>query len=150
AMESAVAQAEGDLPKSAGRKGGAGKSAGKNGAKTAEPAPDAPRRVVKGEAAAKKSKAKPKAKSTGTASPKREASEDPDVDSIPARNPEVERHDGEWYWLMKAEPEPRFENGIDVSFSIDDLRAREVPEPWDGEIIPLPPQFIYPGCMGSC
>ncbi|KAJ4859285.1 EVE domain-containing protein [Trichoderma breve] len=42
------------------------------------------------------------------------------------------RHDGEWYWLMKAEPETRFENGIDVRFSIDDLRAKEKPEGWDG------------------
>lgn len=37
------------------------------------------------------------------------------------------------YWLMKAEPETRIENGIDVKFSIDDLAAREEPEPWDGE-----------------
>ncbi|RDA90281.1 hypothetical protein CP533_1505 [Ophiocordyceps camponoti-saundersi (nom. inval.)] len=49
-----------------------------------------------------------------------------------AVNPEAPRHDGEWYWLMKAEPEPRFENGVDVSFSIDDLRAKTEPEGWDG------------------
>ena len=36
------------------------------------------------------------------------------------------------YWLLKAEPESRFENGIDVKFSIDDLAARTKPEPWDG------------------
>ena len=36
------------------------------------------------------------------------------------------------YWLMKAEPDPRFENGTDVSFSIDDLAGRTEPEPWDG------------------
>lgn len=41
------------------------------------------------------------------------------------------------YWLMKAEPESRIEknaNGhdVDVKFSIDDLRARSEPEPWDG------------------
>ncbi|EGR52934.1 uncharacterized protein TRIREDRAFT_54850, partial [Trichoderma reesei QM6a] len=36
------------------------------------------------------------------------------------------------YWLMKAEPETRLENGIDVSFSIDDLRAKDKPEGWDG------------------
>ncbi|UKZ58829.1 uncharacterized protein TrAtP1_000153 [Trichoderma atroviride] len=62
----------------------------------------------------------------------RAVSEDPDVDSIPTTNPDAPRHDGEWYWLMKAEPESRFENGIDVRFSIDDLRAREKPEGWDG------------------
>ncbi|KAI0104721.1 PUA-like domain-containing protein [Nemania sp. FL0031] len=37
-----------------------------------------------------------------------------------------------WYWLMKAEPESRFENGVDVKFSIDDLASRKDPEPWDG------------------
>ncbi|KAI0475688.1 DUF55-domain-containing protein [Xylariaceae sp. FL0804] len=37
-----------------------------------------------------------------------------------------------WFWLMKAEPESRFENGVDVRFSIDDLAARAEPEPWDG------------------
>jgi hypothetical protein len=36
------------------------------------------------------------------------------------------------YWLMKAEPESRFENGTDVKFSIDDLASRKEPEPWDG------------------
>ena len=36
------------------------------------------------------------------------------------------------YWLMKAEPESRIENGYDVKFSIDDLKAAETPEPWDG------------------
>ncbi|KAI1378109.1 DUF55-domain-containing protein [Hypoxylon crocopeplum] len=36
------------------------------------------------------------------------------------------------YWLMKAEPESRFENGVDVRFSIDDLASRTEPEPWDG------------------
>ncbi|KAI1479579.1 DUF55-domain-containing protein [Daldinia eschscholtzii] len=36
------------------------------------------------------------------------------------------------YWLLKAEPESRFENGVDVKFSIDDLASRTEPEPWDG------------------
>lgn len=35
------------------------------------------------------------------------------------------------YFLMKAEPESRIENGIDVKFSIDDLQKVES-EPWDG------------------
>lgn len=68
----------------------------------------------------------------------RAVSEDPDIDAIPATNPDAPRHDGEWYWLMKAEPETRFENGIDVRFSIDDLRAKEKPEGWDGEFIQEP------------
>ncbi|KIW07259.1 uncharacterized protein PV09_02114 [Verruconis gallopava] len=36
------------------------------------------------------------------------------------------------YWLMKAEPESRLENGVDVKFSIDDLKAVTEPEPWTG------------------
>lgn len=36
------------------------------------------------------------------------------------------------YWLLKAEPNDRFENGVNVKFSIDDLAMAEVPEPWDG------------------
>ncbi|KAK1775442.1 EVE domain-containing protein [Copromyces sp. CBS 386.78] len=36
------------------------------------------------------------------------------------------------YFLLKAEPLPRLENGHDVSFSIDDLCSRTSPEPWDG------------------
>jgi len=39
---------------------------------------------------------------------------------------------GRQYWLMKAEPESRFEKGKDIKFSIDDLAAKTVPEPWDG------------------
>ena len=58
---------------------------------------------------------------------------DDDFDSIPVHNPEAARHKpGEVFWLMKAEPESRFENGIDVRFSIDDLRAKTAPEGWDG------------------
>ncbi|KAM3550580.1 hypothetical protein ARSEF4850_008274 [Beauveria asiatica] len=62
----------------------------------------------------------------------RAGSEDPHVDAIPAVNPDAPKHEGEWYWLMKAEPETRMENGHDVRFSIDDLRARTKPEGWDG------------------
>lgn len=36
------------------------------------------------------------------------------------------------YWLLKAEPESRFEKGVDIKFSIDDLAAKTEPEPWDG------------------
>ena len=39
---------------------------------------------------------------------------------------------GRQYWLMKAEPESRIENGIDMKFSIDDLKERYGPEAWDG------------------
>lgn len=84
-------------------------------------------------------KAKPLSKSEKAAKDdtksSRAVSEDPDIESIPTTNQDAPRHDGEWYWLMKAEPESRFENGIDVRFSIDDLRAREKPEGWDGESV---------------
>ncbi|KAL4887949.1 PUA-like domain-containing protein [Aspergillus ambiguus] len=46
--------------------------------------------------------------------------------------PNEKDHSGRSYWLMKAEPESRFEKGVDVKFSIDDLRERTKPEPWDG------------------
>ncbi|RMZ67938.1 at dna binding [Pyrenophora seminiperda CCB06] len=36
------------------------------------------------------------------------------------------------YWLLKAEPLPRYENGVNVAFSISDLRACNKPEPWSG------------------
>ncbi|KAJ4045861.1 hypothetical protein NW761_007877 [Fusarium oxysporum] len=62
----------------------------------------------------------------------RGVSEDPDIDSIPTVNPDAPKHDGQWYWLMKAEPETRIENGVDVKFSIDDLKAKTEPEGWDG------------------
>ncbi|CAH0048185.1 unnamed protein product [Clonostachys solani] len=62
----------------------------------------------------------------------RDVTPDPDPASLPAQNPETVRHDGEWYWLMKAEPETRIEGGVDVRFSIDDLRACTKPEGWDG------------------
>jgi predicted RNA-binding protein with PUA-like domain len=38
----------------------------------------------------------------------------------------------EVYWLLKAEPLPRYENGVNVAFSISDLRACTQPEPWSG------------------
>ncbi|EGE83138.2 AT DNA binding protein [Blastomyces dermatitidis ATCC 18188] len=43
-----------------------------------------------------------------------------------------EADDTKSHWLMKAEPESRIEKGIDVRFSIDDLRGASEPEPWDG------------------
>ena len=34
---------------------------------------------------------------------------------------------------MKAEPESRFEKGVNVKFSIDELKNVKEPEPRDGE-----------------
>jgi hypothetical protein len=55
---------------------------------------------------------------------------DAEAKAMPAVNslPETSRS----FWLMKAEPESRMEKGKDVKFSIDDLAAADVPEPWDG------------------
>ena len=68
-----------------------------------------------------------------------DASTEEDVKSArkskPKQQVEVEddfEEDGTQYWLMKAEPDSRIENGKDVAFSIDMLRDREEPEPWDG------------------
>ncbi|KAI9371970.1 PUA-like domain-containing protein [Aspergillus egyptiacus] len=56
---------------------------------------------------------------------------DPTPKSVPSRSTTSD-NGGRSYWLMKAEPESRIEKGKDVKFSIDDLRAAEEPEPWDG------------------
>lgn len=70
-----------------------------------------------------KGKAKKPAKSTAT------KTEEPPKD--------VAEDQGRQYWLMKAEPESRIENGVDVRFSIDDLAAKDEPEPWDGMSLKL-------------
>ncbi|KAF0645890.1 hypothetical protein FPSE5266_07772 [Fusarium pseudograminearum] len=95
--------------------------------KEPKPSPKQQKPAAKEAAKPKKPATKQEAK-TGT----RAESEDPDIDSIPTTNPDAPRHDGQWYWLMKAEPETRIENGVDVKFSIDDLRAKTEPEGWDG------------------
>jgi len=48
---------------------------------------------------------------------------------------------GRQYWLMKAEPESRLEKGKDIKFSIDDLAAKTVPEPWDGNCSYFPDKW---------
>ncbi|EDN10404.1 conserved hypothetical protein [Histoplasma mississippiense (nom. inval.)] len=47
------------------------------------------------------------------------------------------------YWLMKAEPESRMEKGVDVKFSIDDLREASEPEAWDGVRNPTAQVIIH-------
>lgn len=83
---------------------------------------------------------KNKALSAKTAAPKKTAKGKAVKDST---NTEVEEFSegftqdaedtDEQYWLMKAEPDTRLENGIDVSFPIDKLAAATEPEPWDGK-----------------
>ncbi|KAI8949434.1 PUA-like domain-containing protein [Xylaria longipes] len=65
---------------------------------------------------------KTRAKSTGTKP----------VETSKTNEGDVSDSSDTWYWLMKAEPGSRFENGVDVKFSIDDLASRTDPEPWDG------------------
>ena len=79
--------------------------------------------------AAKKSRSDNK-KQTKAAEAKGDAAEAQDgvqVNSLGSRSDEEHQ-----YWLLKAEPETRLENGVDVKFSIDDLAAKTKPEPWDG------------------
>ncbi|KAF5711425.1 Thymocyte nuclear 1 [Fusarium globosum] len=91
--------------------------------------PKAPAKTEEPEAPKVKKAAK---KQEPSQSGSRGVSEDPDIESIPTINPDAPKHDGQWYWLMKAEPETRIENGVDVKFSIDDLKAKTEPEGWDG------------------
>ncbi|PBP20803.1 EVE domain protein, partial [Diplocarpon rosae] len=46
-------------------------------------------------------------------------------------NPPEQASTGRQFWLLKAEPESRFERGKNIKFSIDDLAAKTEPEPWD-------------------
>ncbi|KAK4157787.1 hypothetical protein C8A00DRAFT_39928 [Chaetomidium leptoderma] len=102
------------------------KSATKTG--TTEVSPPAKRgRSTKAPATAKESAPGGKTATSGIKTPQ----EDDDAASSAPNG--TAGADGERnYWLLKAEPESRFENGVDVKFSIDDLAARAEPEPWDG------------------
>ncbi|GAW17738.1 hypothetical protein ANO14919_072040 [Xylariales sp. No.14919] len=74
-----------------------------------------------------KTKASRKAQKSTAAKPvKTPKANDDDDDDDTSKPPD------RWYWLMKAEPESRFENDVDVKFSIDDLASKTDPEPWDG------------------
>ncbi|KAI2465350.1 DUF55-domain-containing protein [Annulohypoxylon bovei var. microspora] len=70
-----------------------------------------------------KPREKTKAKTKNATQPSTASKPEADKTSKPAEKS---------YWLMKAEPQSRFERGIDVKFSIDDLASRTEPEPWDG------------------
>ena len=88
-----------------------------------EPAPAAPKPKV---AAAKNGKAR-----------KTKKAADDVEDDVDAEHAQDSNSSGKQYWLMKAEQEDREEKAIDGStvntkFTIDDLRAKTVPELWDG------------------
>ncbi|RAK75671.1 DUF55-domain-containing protein [Aspergillus fijiensis CBS 313.89] len=76
----------------------------------------------------------PSRNGTTRSTPKQTKTESPEVKSaVSAKLPTpVKATSGPSYWLMKAEPESRLEKGVDVKFSIDDLRDRTEPEAWDG------------------
>jgi hypothetical protein len=97
-----------------------------------------PKQPKSHKSATAKSKQVSKKQGTDTQSNNRATSEDPAIDSIPTTNPDAPKHDGQWFWLMKAEPETRIENGVDVKFSIDDLKNKTEPEGWDGMLSPCP------------
>lgn len=93
-----------------------------------------------------KSIGKPAKKQTVTRSPRKPSylkEKEPDL-TIEVAEENAFGPDGRSYWLMKAEPESRLVKGVDVKFSIDDLRAATVPEPWDGMLISW---FIFLVCL---
>lgn len=98
-------------------------------AKPATPRPVGRPRKSLGTNGATPSAQKPKKQKTEPVEAKSE--EDEEVEEEEEETTE-ESTSGRSYWLMKAEPESRMEKGVDVKFSIDDLRARTAPEPWDG------------------
>lgn len=83
--------------------------------------PPPAKKSAKSKASTKSADNKPKA--SKSAAPLAAASDDSNRDAD--GNQEV-------FWLMKAEPLPRYENGVNVAFSIDDLAACTEPEPWGG------------------
>lgn len=76
------------------------------------------------------SKSSPPAKSSPTTTKSKSKPAPPPDPSSPSNR---DANDAQQvFWLLKAEPLPRYENGINVAFSISDLRACTSPEPWSG------------------
>lgn len=83
-----------------------------------------------------KPKGKPKTTKAKEKAAAPQAGTDEKLDGLTANESDrdvVDEDKGEQYWLMKAEPDSRVENGVDVKFSIDDLMNAKVPEGWDGK-----------------
>ncbi|PSN73819.1 DUF55-domain-containing protein, partial [Corynespora cassiicola Philippines] len=102
---------------------------------------DAPSPPPPKKAARASSKSKSKSKPKASPAPELAAdSESPKLAKRTAVPPPVPSSDSnrdadghqEVFWLLKAEPLPRYENGVNVAFSIDDLRKCTEPEPWSG------------------
>lgn len=97
----------------------------------AKPEPPAKKgRLGKQPAATKKTGAAEKTATSGGNEPQQAPSKVADAATDGSTSTDVEKN----YWLLKAEPETRLENGVDVRFSIDDLAAKTEPEPWDGRL----------------
>ena len=90
-------------------------------------------------------KRKQEAKSANPPKPKKQISKakkgvaGPEISNSPSTvaKPEVPKTASEkvlyTHWLMKSEPESRFENGVDVKFGINELKASpNQTAPWDG------------------
>ncbi|KAI1810390.1 PUA-like domain-containing protein [Poronia punctata] len=97
--------------------------------------------LVGASAAAKNKTTKPVSKAKKMPQPKSEKVKEIRADPITSKQDEVSgntKSEGvktssdRWYWLLKAEPESRYENGVNVKFSINDLASKTEPEPWDG------------------
>ncbi|KAI0179611.1 DUF55-domain-containing protein [Hypoxylon sp. FL1284] len=110
-----------NLRRSARRKQSVATEVSKSAPEASEPARQ---RIQKQDAKTSKGTTKSKSGTKDTAP----SSVVPTTEAVEAPTPSSETS----YWLMKAEPESRFERGVDVKFSIDDLASRTEPEPWDG------------------
>ena len=64
---------------------------------------------------------------------KRKTKKPEDSAASPAKKTKKDETPEFTHWLMKSEPESRFENGVDMKFGIDDLRAEPKSTAcWDG------------------
>ncbi|KNG48136.1 DUF55-domain-containing protein [Stemphylium lycopersici] len=77
----------------------------------------------------KAAKPRPVSKASNSSAPKSKPAPPPEPSSPSNRDADGNQ---EVFWLLKAEPLPRYENGVNVAFSISDLRACTEPEPWGG------------------
>ena len=56
-----------------------------------------------------------------------------EVQEEPKSKVEKKETDGYTHWLMKSEPESRFENGVDMKYGLEDLKAEpDQTACWDG------------------
>ena len=119
--EESSASAEDEAPKRNGKKTTRRKRAREDGESDAQDdSPPPPKKIAK-------SRSKTKIATTVSKPTKSAPPAAPSSDSNRDANGKQEV-----FWLLKAEPLPRYENGINVAFSIDDLAACKVPEPWSG------------------